>query len=142
MCFSCRSRICTGYFSYDRFSWTCIGSGLTMCEGSGMYFRNCDAQNTLCTIGSSSDSSNRYATSSTLYMIGYDPMYLGLSFPAIPNLLTPLVGKTQRNTLSPTWNSRADAFGRRSCSGGSRWLSFVSGSLLFYPWWLGLVPTL
>jgi len=33
-------------------------------------------------------------------MTEYDPMYLGLSFPAIPNLATPLVGNSDKYLIS------------------------------------------
>jgi len=96
-CFYRCSKICTGRSSYGRSSWSCMGSGSITWEGSGMYFRSYDTW-TLCTIGSSDGSSNRYATSPTLCVIGYGLIYLGLSFPAIPNLTIPLAGDTRRNT--------------------------------------------
>jgi len=63
-----------------------------------MYFRSYGTQNTLYTLESLSSNSNEYATSPTLWITRYDPMYLGISFLAIPNLTTPLVGEARRNT--------------------------------------------
>ena len=71
-----RSRICTGYFLYDRSSWSCIGSGSITCKGSRMYFHSCNIWNTLCTLRTSGGNSNWNATSPTLYMIGCGPMYV------------------------------------------------------------------
>jgi len=62
-CLSHRSRICISCSSYDRSSWSCIGSGSIMSEGSKMYFRNCNTWNALCTLGSSGSSSSQSATS-------------------------------------------------------------------------------
>ncbi|MDV3181325.1 MAG: hypothetical protein Q8830_03975, partial [Candidatus Phytoplasma australasiaticum] len=39
-----------------------------------------------------------------LRTIWYGPTYLGLSFPLFPNLITPFIGDTFRNTQSPIWN--------------------------------------
>jgi len=61
-----------------------------------------------------------------------------VSFPAIPNLTSPLVGETRRNTLSLVGTQAAYTSDPHSSFESSRQLSFIPGSPLFYLWWLGL----
>ena len=104
-CLTRRSKTWIGCFSYDKFSAISMSSGSIIWLGSGTYFRSYEMWKTLWTWSNAVGRFNRYATEFNFSMISLGPMYLGLNLPLTLNLLTPLIGDTFKNTLSPTWNS-------------------------------------
>ena len=82
-----------------------------MCEGSEMYFLSIDTLNIGRIRGNSSGNTNLFATSPTVDQISDGPMYLGASFPFLPNLITPFIGDIFKNTKSPAENNTSFLLG-------------------------------
>ena len=68
-----------------------------------------DTWNTSCTLESEGGKASLYATEPIRSKISKGPIKWGLSFPLRPNLRTPFIGATFRNTESPSTNSKSYA---------------------------------
>jgi hypothetical protein len=108
--FQFSSKIFVGFSTYVRSAWRSKSSWVMESLGAFKHFRSCDTWKMLWTCFNFTGSSSSNATLLFWLRILKGPIYLGLSFPLIQNLLIPFIGLTFRYTMSPTMGSHVRLF--------------------------------
>ena len=93
-----RSTILTETSSYDKSDLSSTDYGAKTWDGSEIYFLRSKTWNTGWIEANWGGNANSYTMALSWPIISKGPMYLGLNLPFFPNLITPFIGDTFRNT--------------------------------------------